>query len=64
MPQIPDSDRNVLQDACGLHDFTATELAEIHEMAQRLKRLLDASKKRGQERIAKAGRPRSAEDHF
>ena len=55
MPQIPDADRSVFQDACGLHDFSTAELADIHQMAQQLKKLLDASKKREQERIAKVG---------
>ncbi len=56
MPQIPDADRNIFQDACGLHDFNTEELAEIHQMAQQLKKALAASKKREQERVAKAGR--------
>ena len=56
MPQLSDVDRTIFKNVCGVSDFTDAELAEIDEMAQRLKNFLAASDKRQQERIAKAGR--------
>jgi len=53
MEQLNGQDLTILQDACGVHDFTPEERHRIHEITQELNSILDASKKRDQERISK-----------
>ena len=56
MAHIDNADLSVFQDVCGLHDFTAEQLEYIRKMARGLKVILEDSKKREQQRLAKAGR--------
>ena len=57
MAPIHGKDLSVLKDMCGLHsNFTALQLARIGEIAREMKMILEDSKKREQEAIAKTAR--------
>lgn len=57
MGHITDPERSVLQDMVNYnHDFEDKELADIRDMIQRMKKFLDNSKRRDQERIEKQRR--------
>ena len=57
MAPINGKDLSVFKDMCGLHsNFTALQLARISEIAREMKMILEDSKKREQEAIAKAAR--------
>ena len=54
MTPINAKDLSVFKDMCGLHpNFTALQLARISEIAREMKTILEDSKKREQEAIAK-----------
>ena len=54
---LPRRASSVFKDMCGLHsNFTALQLARIGEIAREMKMILEDSKKREQEAIAKAVR--------
>ena len=54
MTPINGKDLSVFKDMCGLHyNFTALQLARISEIAREMKMILEDSKKREQEAIAK-----------
>jgi hypothetical protein len=55
MAPISSKELSVFKDMCGLHsNFTAVQLARITEIAREMKMILEDSKKREQEAIAKA----------
>jgi hypothetical protein len=55
MAPINGKDLGIFKDMCGLHyNFTALQLARISEIAREMKIILEDSKKREQETIAKA----------
>jgi hypothetical protein len=55
MAPINGKDLSVFKDLCGMHsNFTALQLARISEIAREMKLILEDSKKREQEAIAKA----------
>jgi hypothetical protein len=58
MAAISNKDRDVFKDAEAqfLDNFTDAEISDIHGMAERLKAILDAAKKRYMEGITKPGR--------
>jgi hypothetical protein len=57
MAPINSKDLSVFKDMCGLHsNFTALQLARIGEIAREMKMILEDSKKREQDAIAKAAR--------
>jgi hypothetical protein len=54
MAPINGKDLSVFKDMCGSHsNFTALQLARISEIAREMKMILEDSKKREQEAIAK-----------
>lgn len=53
---IRDADLTVFKDLTGVHEFTDSELASLHRMAEEAKEILSASKRREQDRLRqKAG---------
>ena len=57
MAPINGKDLSVFKDMCGLHsNFTALQLARISAIAREMKMILEDSKKREQEAIAKTAR--------
>jgi hypothetical protein len=57
MTPINGKDLSVFKDMCGLHpNFTDLQLARISEIAREMKMILEDSKKREQEAIAKTAR--------
>ena len=55
MPHISDRDRTIFAEAHNtILDFSETEHVEIGKMAAELKRIIEAAKKRPQDRINKA----------
>jgi hypothetical protein len=57
MAPINGKDLSVFKDMCGVHsNFTNLQLARICEIAREMKMILEDSKKREQEAIAKAAR--------
>jgi hypothetical protein len=57
MAPINSKDLSVFKDTCGSHsNFTTLQLARISELAREMKMILEDSKKREQEAIAKTAR--------
>ena len=57
MTPISGKELSVFKDMCGVHsNFTTIQLARISEIAREMKMMLEDSKKREQEAIAKAAR--------
>jgi hypothetical protein len=57
MAPISNKELSVFKDMCGAHsNFTALQLARITEIAREMKMILEDSKKREQEAIAKTAR--------
>jgi hypothetical protein len=55
MAAINSKELSVFKDLCGMHsNFTALQLARISEISREMKLILEDSKKREQEAIAKA----------